>query len=166
MIAARALASLLTTTVLAVATPLAAWAHPIHTTLTTLTTDRDGLAISVRAFADDLSASVAVFAGKQPPADWSVPDADAARYLTASVRILDARGVPLTVRYCGARRERDVVFLCARVDGASDVRVLQAENRILTDRHTDQVNIVQIDAAGARKTLLFTKGTRALPLRS
>lgn len=144
--------------------PERATAHPIHTTLTTVTVDARGLTLSVRAFADDLSASVAAFVGKPAPRDWAVPDADAARYLNGQVRILDAAGRPLTLRSCGVRRERDVVWLCLRVDGATNLRVLQAENRILTERHADQVNIVQVDAAGSRKTLLFTKDTRALPL--
>ncbi len=140
-------------------------AHPIHTTLTAVTTTGNDLAISVRAFADDLSASVAQFVGKPAPADWSVPEADVARYLAARFRVLDSAGRPLAVTGCGVRRERDVVWLCLRVNGASDVRVLQAENRILTERHADQVNIVQVNATGVQKTLLFTKDTRALPLR-
>lgn len=144
--------------------PERATAHAIHTTLTTVTVDARGMTLSVRAFADDLSASVAAFVGKPAPSDWAVPEADAARYLAGQVRILDATGRALTLRGCGVRRERDVFWLCLRVDGVTDLRVLQAENRILTERHADQVNIVQVDAAGRRKTLLFTKDTRALPL--
>jgi hypothetical protein len=144
--------------------PRAAQAHPIHTTLTAVTLDRTGINLSIRAFADDLSAVVAAFAGKRPPADWSVADADVARYLAANLRLLDAAGRPLLLRSCGVRREREVYWLCLRVDGATDLRSLRAENRLLTERHADQVNIVQIDAIGARKTLLFTKGSQALPL--
>jgi hypothetical protein len=145
--------------------PTSAAAHPIHTTLTTVTVDARGLVLSVRGFADDLSASIATFAKKAPPADWAVPEADAAQYLAGHVRVSDASGRSLPLRGCGVRRERDVVWLCLRVDGVTDVRVLQVENRILTERHADQVNIVQVDAAGSRKTLLFTKDTRALPFR-
>lgn len=140
-------------------------AHPIHTTLTTVSLGSRGVVLSVRAFADDLSASVAAYAGKPAPVDWSVPESDAARYVDAHLRVLDGAGRALSLRHCGVRRERDVVWLCVTIDGATDVRVLQAENRILMERHADQVNIVQIDAAGARKTLLFTKDTRALAFR-
>lgn len=159
------LVTLLTMSVAWGASPRLASAHPIHTTLTTVTVDARGLVLSVRGFADDVSASVAAFAHKPAPSDWAVPEADAARYLARNVRVLDAAGHPLAMRGCGVRRERDVVFLCLRVDGVSDVRVLHAENRMLTERHADQVNIVQVDVAGSRKTLLFTKDTRALPFR-
>jgi hypothetical protein len=139
-------------------------AHPIHTTMTAVTADRTGLVISVRTFADDFSASVATFVGKQPPADWSVSEADVARYLDANLRIFDGAGHRVPLKGCGVRREREVYWLCVRIDGRTDVRTLQAENRILVERHADQVNIVQVDAGGARKTVLFTKNTRALPL--
>jgi hypothetical protein len=139
-------------------------AHPIHTTLTAVTVAQGGITLSIRAFADDFSAVVAAMAGKRPAADWAVDAVDVSRYLAANVRVLDSRGQPLVLQACGVRREREVYWLCLRIDGATDLRPLRAENRMLTERHADQVNIVQVDATGIRKTLLFTKGTRALPL--
>lgn len=139
-------------------------AHPIHTTLTALTISRGEITLTVRTFADDFSASVATFAGKQPTIDWSVDDVDVARYLAANLRVVDDGGKVLLLRSCGIRREREVYWLCVRVEGATALRGLRAENRLLTERHADQVNIVQINAGSVRKTLLFTKDTAGLPL--
>ncbi len=139
-------------------------AHPIHTTLTSISAVRGEITISVRTFADDFSASVAVLAGKQPPSDWSVNDIDVARYLSTHLQVFDASGKALRLRSCGVRRERELYWLCVRVEGATDLRGLRAENSLLTERHADQVNIVQVNAGGVRKTLLFTKNTAALAL--
>ncbi len=139
-------------------------AHPIHTTLTAIRAERGEITLMVRTFADDFSASVATLAGKKPPADWSVQDPDVARYLSTHVRVLDASGKALPLRSCGIRRDRDLYWVCVRVEGATDVRGLRAENSMLTERHADQVNIVQVNVGGTRKTLLFTKQTRAQPL--
>ena len=141
-----------------------AHAHPIHTTLTTVTLMRGEITLSVRTFADDFSASVAALAGKQTPEDWSVTEADVARYLDAHLRIANASGKALTLRSCGIRRERELYWLCVRVEGATELRGLRAENRLLTERHADQVNIVQVNNAKARKTMLFTKQTTSLAL--
>lgn len=144
--------------------PRVSHAHPIHTTMTAVSADKSGITFSVRSFADDFSASVALFAGRKPPTDSSVTEHDVASYLAAHLRVLDARGQALTLRSCGTTRARELYWLCVRVDGPTDVRVLRVENRILTERHADQVNIVQVDASGVRKTILFTKRSQALPL--
>lgn len=139
-------------------------AHPIHTTLTAVSQQQGEIRLSVRAFADDFSASVAVFAGRTPPADWVVTDSDASRYLASRIRVWDAAKRSLTLTSCGIRRERELYWLCLRVSGAPELRGLHLENRLLTERHEDQVNIVQVGVEGSRRTLLFTRKTDALEL--
>lgn len=139
-------------------------AHPIHTTLTALSHEKGELTLSVRTFADDFSASVAMFAGRTPPSDWTVADADVARYLASRIKIWDASKHALALTPCGIRREREMYWLCVRLTGISDLRGIRMENRLLTERHEDQVNIVQIGVEGSRRTLLFTKKTDAQEL--
>ena len=141
-----------------------ATAHPIHTTMTAVSW-RDGqLTLSVRTFADDFSASVATFVGKAPTPDWAVSEADVSRYMASRLQLRDAAGALLPMHLCGVQRTRELYQVCLRFDGVANVRGLQMENRLLIERHDDQVNIMQVDAPGARKTLLFTRRTRALPL--
>jgi hypothetical protein len=139
-------------------------AHAIHTTMTAVTWRDNQVTLSVRTFADDFSASVAIFAGKTPPRDWAVSEADVARYMAARVQLRDARGALQPMQLCGVQRVRELYQLCVRVDGIRSLRGLQLENRLLVERHDDQVNIMQVDGSGTRKTLLFTRRTRSLPL--
>ena len=141
-----------------------AHAHPIHTTMTAVTTDARGTIFTIRSFADDFSASVAVWAGKQPPKDSSVVAADVARYLDDKVHVMNARGGRMALTSCGVTRTRELYWLCVRVDGVSNPATLHVENSLLIERHDDQVNIVQVTNGSARKTLLFTKRSGAQSL--
>lgn len=154
------MAMLVTMLVSVVAVPVAQ-AHPIHTTMATMTLEEGVVTLRVRAFADDISASVAAHVGKPAPSDWSMSDIDALRYAQAMVRVSDARGNGLSLQSCGLTREREVYWLCFRVASARDVSGLQLVNRLLVDRHADQVNIVQVKTAKVKRTLLFTRDTKS-----
>jgi hypothetical protein len=143
--------------------PRAAAAHPIHTTLTVITAgpDHRGLEINIRAFADDFSASVARFAGRRPPADSSLVPDEATRYVRARLSVTGVDGAPLALEPCGVRRSRELYWLCFRVAAGRGVRV---GNQMLTELHDDQVNIVQLERGGERRSYLFTKGSAASAL--
>jgi hypothetical protein len=137
--------------------PSIAHAHPIHTTLTVVTLDRNGASFTIRAFADDFSAVVARYAGKAAPKDSSVTVADVDRYLTARFALAGADGKLIAYRTCGVRRERDLYWLCIRVEVPNGGRGMTLRDHLLTELHPDQVNIVQVESAAGKKTLLFTK---------
>ena len=144
--------------------PAVAYAHPIHTTLTVVTLDRNGASFSIRAFADDFSAVVARFAGKAAPKDSSVTATDVDRYLAARFALAGADGKPIVFRSCGVRRERDLYWLCIRADAPNGGRGMTMSDRLLTELHPDQVNIVQVESAAGKKTLLFTKDSAPRPI--
>lgn len=135
-------------------------AHAIHTTLTVATPDASGLSLSIRVFADDFSGSVARFAGRSAPADSSAPDLEALRYVRAHFTVRDANGASVALESCGMRRARELYWLCLRASLPRGARGVRLGNQMLTEWHSDQVNIVQVDGAGGRKTLLFTKGSK------
>lgn len=136
-----------------------AQAHPIHTTLTVITPDASGATFSVRAFADDFSTVVARFVGKKPPKDSSALDADVQRYIGAQFTVANAAGLPIVLQPCGVRRDKELYWICFRVVLPNSARGAKVRNQMLTELHTDQVNIVQVENKGARKTMLFTKGS-------
>lgn len=140
------------------AIPTVANAHEIHTTLTVLTRNATGVTINIRTFADDFSASVARFARKPAPADSSAPLPDVQRYVRAHFAIRDGAGRILPLETCGVRRAAELYWLCFRAPLATDaVRGTYIRNQMLTELHADQVNIVQVDDRGARRTVLFTR---------
>jgi voltage-gated potassium channel Kch len=146
----------------------AADAHPIHTTLTVLTPDAGGrgVTLTIRAFADDLSASVARFAGRAAPRDSSMLADEVARYVRGRVRVLDAAGVEATLAPCGVRRARELYWLCFHVALPAGMRGARIGNQLLTDLHSDQVNILQLELVPGRgrKSYLFTPGSPAVVL--
>jgi hypothetical protein len=144
---------------LLVAAPRAADAHPLHTTLTTLVLDgRGGASVSMRGFADDLEAA----AGSRPANSIAQRDAALAVYVRSRFALRDQRGTALALAPCGVRREELLVFVCLRTTAAS--APVLVEQGVLAERFSDQVNIVRVERGGARSTLLFTRESQRKPL--
>ena len=148
-----------TVSALLLALPTVVEAHAIHTTLTVLTATQTGLNLNIRAFADDFSATVATFAGRKPPADSSAPEPDVVRYVRSHFAVRDAQGRMVTLESCGIRRAAELYWLCFRAALPSGSAGVVVRNQMLTEFHADQVNIVQVDDRGTRRTLLFTKAS-------
>lgn len=134
-------------------------AHAIHTTLTVAQIEGAVLTLTVRSFADDFSLSVARHAGRAAPRDSSVRADEVARYLRDRLSVRDAAGRVLVLAPCGIRRVGELYFTCVRAVLPQGVRGVQLRNAMLTELHADQVNIVQVDQRGARRTLLFTRAS-------
>lgn len=141
-------------------------AHAIHTTVTQLTTDARGLTVMIRAFADDLSSSVATHAGRPAPADHSVAESEALRYVQSRFTIGTAESRLATLVSCGVRRADDMIWICVRVPSIRALTGVAIRNQMLTELHADQINIVQVDDRGARQTLLFRKGSVSSTIRA
>jgi hypothetical protein len=151
--------------VLLVPAARAGYAHPLHTTLTQLSYDASTrvLDVSVRVFTDDFSAAVmprARTAGVVVP-----PDSAMLRYLSGRFTLLRVGGGPIPLRWCGARRDGEVLFLCLRAVAQPSPLGARMRNALLSEVFADQVNIVQASYGGARRTLLFTPrdGMKELP---
>lgn len=147
--------------VLALAAATTATAHEIHTTHTVVTADATGYTLTIRAFADDLSASVARFGGKAPPKDSSVLVADLLAYTKSRLFVTGATGAPLELQSCGLRRVQESYQVCLRIPAAVASTTLKVDNQLLAELHADQVNIVQCEVAGTRRTNLFMRGRAA-----
>jgi uncharacterized protein DUF6702 len=142
-------------------------AHPLHTTLTELTTLPDGTAqIVMRVFLDDLSAAVT----RRPPAPAAPipmpPDSAVARYLGEAVLLTDGAGRRMPLIVAGMRRTDDLVWVTLRAQTPRSMTGAHLAMRVLFDRWDDQVNIVQCTIGARRQTLLFTRreGSAAKPI--
>lgn len=158
---ARALMVPIATAVL-LAIPAAASAHPLHTTLTDVTTDpaRGMLRVTIRVFADDFSAAAARHSGLRPPADHRVADPVIARYVAARVQLLDAGGRRASLSWGGARREGEMIWITVYVPALRSLAGVRIGNSLMLDVFDDQVNIVRAQAGSRRSSVLFTKGDR------
>ena len=133
-------------------------AHPLHTTLTTVTWqgERRELAVAVRTFTQDLADAV-TRSGRSPTASGGVSDSAACRYATAALSVRDAAGASLHVARCVTERTADVTWIRLAIPAERPVG-LRFCNAFLFERFADQVNIVQADLAGVIRTILFTTG--------
>jgi hypothetical protein len=160
------LARALLSTLLLGSSPGLLQAHPIHTTLSEISTVTGGaVRVLVRTFADDFSTAVSRFTRTPARADHAVTDAAAGRYVAAAFTLTDARGRPLPLTLVAQRRTGDVVWLelTANVASLAGTRV---RNAMLFDVHPDQVNIVKATYGGTTGyTTLFSRGdaAKALP---
>jgi hypothetical protein len=136
----------------------AALSHPLHTTLTEVTTMGDGsVQIVVRAFIDDFSAAVT---RRATPPGMPIPtpaDSAAGRYLGETVVLTDAGGRRVPLQVIGVRRTDDLVWITLRAPTLRSVAGARLTNRVLFEWWDDQVNIVQTAIGARHQTLLFTK---------
>ena len=139
-------------------------AHPLHTTLTTVTWkgDRHELEVAVRTFTQDLVDAV-TRVSRSPAASGSVSDSAACRYAAAALSVRDAAGASLPVARCVTERAAEVTWIRLAIP-ADRPMGLRLCNALLFERFADQVNIVQADLAGATRTILFTSGDGPKPL--
>lgn len=131
---------------------LALSAHPLHTTMTELTEDRAHGVVraTIRVFADDFGKA----RGGKPELD----------YVASVFAFTDRGGRPLALRSCGTRSTGDLLWICVEAASADGLGALKVRNGMLSDLFDDQVNVVQGTVAGARRSLLFTKGDRPKPI--
>jgi len=123
-------------------------AHPLHTTLTTITwrAETGTLQVAVRVFSQDLRAVVT-----------NAPPNSACGYARRALVLRDASGRLLEVLRCAAQEDADVTWirLEARLTAPAGLRVA---NVFLFESFADEVNVVQADLPGRSRTVLFTKG--------
>ncbi len=144
-------------TTLSLGSARAAWSHPLHTTLTDISIDASGtMQLTIRAFADDFATVVARHAARSRPADYRLPDADIAAYVSSAIQVRDAAGHAAPMIWGGQRRAGDVIWVTMRVPSVRDLRAVQVASSLLGELFEDQVNIVQTQLAGRRHSVLFT----------
>lgn len=131
-----------------------AGAHPLHTTLTALGYDpaKREVTLTVRVFADDFGRAAA--RSRSP-----------LRYLNDAVDVRGPDGRRIRLRCGGVRRTGDLLWIELRGSAPSGVRGGSIRSALMFDLFEDQVNIVQTNLGGSRRSLLFVPGDGAKRLR-
>lgn len=137
-------------------------AHPIHTTLTQVGYDpaARSFTLAVRVFADDFGTALQRSRGAGVPFD-----AAAFAYARQTLTLAGPDGRALPLRWCGARREGEVVWLCLRAPAPRGPAGVSIRNRMHFELFDDQVNIVQATLDGRKRSVLFTRGDGLKRLR-
>lgn len=136
--------------------------HPLHTTLAVFSVRGDAsVAISIRAFADDFGAAVRLHAGDRSAMSALPSEAAIEAYTRSAMRLTTSAGRAVPLRWCGARHEGDLVWICLEAPARTMAGSLRLRDALLVERFDDQVNIVQVIRDAHRATILFTKSDGA-----
>lgn len=132
--------------------------HPMHTSFTVLTHAANGtLTATIRVFADDLAQ---VLGRDVMDASASLDARVAARlstYLATRFVIVGRDGRRIALGWCGAKRVGDLLWLCLAAPAVASLRGATVSNGILLEHFADQVNIVQVQYADRRHSMLFSR---------
>ena len=143
----------------ALALALAGGAHPLHTSVTEVSSDdRGAVRVAIRLYADDLGSAAG--APDAPAADSAV-----ARYVRGRFALRDRTDHPVLLRWDGLTRHDDAVVI--RLEGtlSGGLAGARVANLLLTERFRDQVNVVRASWPGGSATLLFTRGDAGKAVR-
>jgi len=149
-------------------------AHPIHTTITTITYDPATTIATaeIRVFADDLWRAVTQRNSRTATAingrAVSIADSAIVQYVEATFRVGGQDGRPVSLRPCGLRATADARWICLQAALPRGLVGMRIADELLTDLYADQVNVVMTQDArsGGRTSLLFTRGDKAKVITS
>lgn len=141
-------------------------AHPLHTTITTITYDAAShqATATVRIFTADLDTAIARRTRPRAASSGRATDSATFAYLASAFTAAGRDGRALPVQWCGSRLTNDLLWACLRVATPTGLSGVRVRNQALVELFDDQVNVVMADYGGRRESLLFTKGDEAKPL--
>lgn len=140
-----------------------AFAHPLHTSVATITQNgSEDFTVSLRVFADDFLRHTGV---PEATAAEISPDARIVAYLRRTFVIIDRSGRGLPLKWCGSRRVSDLLVICLSGRMPGGLRGARVRYSILSDLFSDQINVLQISTDSRKQSLLFTPAETTRPIR-
>ncbi|WP_181305765.1 DUF6702 family protein [Rufibacter sp. XAAS-G3-1] len=142
--------------------PAAAWAHDFHTSITDARYNpkNQTYELSVRVFADDLEEALSRRHKTTIRLDRSEKvNKLMAEYLQAHVAISAVKGTRATQKFLGAQEEADAVWLYLEIPaGKVPAGQLWVQNALLVEIFDDQTNILNLEVAGKKRSVLCRPG--------
>lgn len=150
--------------------PMLSWAHDFHTSITDARYNpkTKQYELAIRVFADDLEEALSRQAKSVVRLDRS-PRVNGliAAYVQAHVSIAATKGAPAKQKFLGLQEEADAVWLYVEIPASqAPAGQVWVENTLLTELFTDQMNILNLEVAGKKKSVLTKTGdtVQAVPL--
>jgi hypothetical protein len=117
--------------------------HPSHTSSAELVARQDSVLVTIRMFADDLAGT-----------------GDLKIYVGERFGIADRRGTPVRLEWFGSEPVGDVLVVRLKGLVPGGLPGARVRHELLTERFTDQVNLVRVRYADRVATLIFVRGDR------
>jgi hypothetical protein len=142
--------------------PVAAWAHEFHTSITDARYNpkNQTYELSVRVFADDLEEALS----RRHKATIRLDRSERvnklmAEYLQTHLAISAVKGTRAAQKFLGAQEEADAVWLYLEIPaGKVPSGQLWVQNALLIEVFEDQTNILNLEVAGKKRSVLCRSG--------
>ena len=136
--------------------------HAYHSTITELRYNaaKKQLELSVKVFTDDFEKALS----QGQPTRINLTEAGprplvlASAYLGRTLQVSTTAGVPLQLQVLGMQAENDGYWFYCKVPLPGPVSGVKLRQAALLDAFSDQMNIVNIEANGQKKSALFRAG--------
>ena len=142
--------------------PVAAWAHEFHTSITDARYNpkNQTYELSVRVFAEDLEEALS----RRHKPTIRLDGSDRvnklmAEYLQTHLAISAVNGTRATQKFLGAQEEADAIWLYLEIAaGKMPAGQLWVQNALLVEVFDDQTNILNLEVAGKKRSVLCRTG--------
>ncbi|RNI31153.1 DUF6702 family protein [Rufibacter latericius] len=142
--------------------PLAGWAHEFHTSITEARYNprNQTYELSVRLFADDLEEALTRRHKTTVRLDRSERvNKLMAEYLQTHLAISTVKGTRAAQRFIGAQEEADAIWVHLEIPaGKAPVGQVWVQNALLMEVFDDQTNILNLEIAGKKRSVLCRSG--------
>ncbi|KAA6435730.1 DUF6702 family protein [Rufibacter glacialis] len=142
--------------------PAVSWAHDFHTSITDARYNpkNQTYELSVRVFADDLEEALSRRHKTTVRLDRSERvNKLMAEYLQAHLAISVVKGTRAPQKFIGAQEEADAIWLYLEIPaGKAPAGQVWVQNALLTEVFNDQTNILNLEVAGKKRSVLCRTG--------
>ncbi|KAA3439325.1 DUF6702 family protein [Rufibacter hautae] len=158
----RAVGAFWLTLVLGFWSPLVAWAHEFHTSITDAKYNpkNQTYELAVRLFADDVEEALT----RRHKATVRLDRSERvnrllAEYLQTHLAISTVKGTRATQKFIGAQEEADAIWVYVEIPaGKAPAGQLWVQNALLMEVFDDQTNILNLEVAGKKRSVLCRAG--------
>lgn len=138
------------------------WPHPFYVSVCQIdyNADTEALEISFRIFTDDLEQALESMGTERlrlgTEREFEKADLYIGRYLNRHVEI-EINGQRVMAAFLGKEVDSDATWCFVEIEKTPVIRSMTMTNTLLLEAFEDQVNLVHINAAGQKKSLIFNR---------
>ena len=142
--------------------------HDFHTSITRMdfNVKEKTFEISIRVFTDDLEKALSKDNGGQKIVVLNNDKNDplVEKYIRKHFALLTSQKQKKAYAYIGKEQEADATWIYVEIPSPETVTGYVLQNSIMHDLFEDQVNLVNLNYQGQKKSYIFKKDETALPL--
>jgi hypothetical protein len=142
--------------------------HDFHTSITRMdyNAKEKSFEISIRVFTDDFEKALSKDNGGQKfvVANNDKNDAFVEKYIRKHFGLIAASKQKKSYTYIGKEQEADATWIYVEIPCPEAINGFSLQNTIMHDLFEDQVNLVNLNYQGQKKSYIFKKDESVLPL--